>query len=301
MMDNRTRKNPFRGLGVAVATPFTSDGAVDVAALEGLIEHILAGAADFLCILGTTAETPTLSRDEQLLVRQTALRVAGGRVPLLLGAGGNSTAEVCARIASDDLSGFDGLLIVAPYYNKPTQEGLYAHFRSVSQASPLPLVLYNVPGRTGVNITASTTLRLARDCPNIVAIKEASGRIAQIEDIIQSAPAGFEVLSGDDAITFELFTLGAVGVISVLGNAYPRAFGEMVHTALRGDYTAALKVHRRFSELYKLLMTDGNPGGIKCLLAALGKAENVLRLPLVPVSPDTATKIQAFAHDFWTV
>ena len=296
-----TRTNPFHGLGVAVVTPFTREGAVDVPALEALLEDMMAGGANFFCILGTTAETPTLSRDEQMLVRQTALRVVAGRVPLLLGAGGNSTAEVCSRLASDDLKGFDGLLIVTPFYNKPTQEGLFWHFRRVSEASPLPIVLYNVPGRTGVNLTASTTLRIARECPNVVAIKEASGRIAQIEDIIESAPKGFEVLSGDDAVTFELLTLGAVGVISVLGNAYPRAFGEMIHSALAGDYTAALKVHRRFSELYKLLMVEGNPGGIKCLLGEMGKARNVLRLPLVSVGPDTTAKIRAFKEGFWAV
>lgn len=187
--------------------------------------------------------------------------------------------------------------MVCPFYNKPTQEGLYQHFKKISEESPLPIVLYNIPGRTGVNLQASTTLRLANDCPNIVAIKEASGIITQIEEIVEYAPEGFDVFSGDDAITFELLTIGAKGVISVIGNAYPEEFGAMVHAAQAGDYTSALSQHRQFSRLYKLMSVDGNPSGIKGLLYIQGKVDNVVRLPLVPVRVETLEAIRHYVED----
>lgn len=281
------RVNPFRGLGIALVTPFTNDGNIDFAQLRQLADGLIESQVDFICVLGTTAETPCLTADERRQVIDTVKEVNRGRVPLLLGAGGNCTADVVAHLTHDDLSGLDGVLIVAPFYNKPSQEGLYQHFRTVAAASPLPVVLYNVPGRTGVNIEAATTLRIAQDCPNVVAIKEASGRIGQIEEIVAHCPEGFEVLSGDDAITFELLTIGAAGVISVVGNAYPETFGRMVRSALSGDFTTALPLHRQFSQAYRLLSADGNPAGIKSLLAVQGKAQNVLRLPLVPARKET--------------
>lgn len=286
------RTNPFRGMGVALVTPFTADGRVDFDALSRLIDLHINEGTDFLCILGTTAETPCLTIEEKNTVTRFAVDQIAGRMPILLGAGGNCTAEVVHHLNSSDLSGIDGVLIVAPYYNKPSQDGLYRHFSAVAEATELPVVLYNVPGRTGVNIEAETTLRIAREHENVVAIKEASGRFTQIEDIVREAPEGFEVLSGDDGITFELLTLGATGVISVIGNAYPRLFSRMVHAAIEGDFTSSLLLHRRMSELFRLLSVDGNPSGIKGLLSVMGHIENVLRLPLVPAREATLARLE---------
>lgn len=286
------RTNIFRGLGVAVVTPFTPDGDIDFLSLRELIENLLQdGGADFLCVLGTTAETPTLSAEEKELVMETFIEVVDGRVPLLLGCGGNDTRTVCRYLENTNLSGFDGVLIVTPYYNKPTQEGLFQHYVAVADASPLPVVLYNVPGRTGVNLTAATTIRIAEECPNVVAIKEASGNLAQIDAIIAGAPDGFEVISGDDALTYSLLGLGAVGLISVIANAFPTEMSQLVHDALEGNIDAALDTHRRFCELYRLSFIDGNPAGVKAMLAHTDQCSNVLRLPLVPVSEATEASI----------
>lgn len=292
------RNNPFKGLGIALVTPFKEDNSIDFDRLKELVEDQISHGIDFLCVLGTTAETPCLSADEKRAVMDYVIKVNNNRVPLLLGAGGNCTASVVDYLKNENLKGFDGVLIVAPFYNKPSQEGLYQHFTTIAKNSPLPVVLYNVPGRTGVNIEAATTLRIARDCENVVAIKEASGKICQIEDIVEQAPEGFEVLSGDDAITFELLTIGAVGVISVVGNAYPQEFGDMVHNALKGDYNKALHNHRKLSTIYKLLSADGNPAGIKSLLGIQGKALNKLRLPLVPTRKETYSAIESFVNNF---
>ena len=291
------RSNLFQGFGVALATPFNSDGSIDFVALRSLVDNIIVGGVDFICVLGTTAETPTLTEEEKLEIRRVVVEVNQERVPLLLGAGNNSTQAVCRQLREDNFEGFSGLLMVCPFYNKPTQEGLYQHFKKISEESPLPIVLYNIPGRTGVNLQAATTLRLANDCPNIVAIKEASGIISQIEEIVEYAPDGFDVFSGDDAITFELLTIGAKGVISVIGNAYPEECGAMVHAAQAGDYTSALSQHRQFRRLYKLMSVDGNPSGIKGLLYIQGKADNVVRLPLVPVRVETLEAIRHYAED----
>ena len=280
-----------------MATPFNSDGSIDFVALRSLVDNIIVGGVDFICVLGTTAETPTLIEEEKLEIRRVVVEVNQERVPLLLGAGNNSTQAVCRQLREDNFEGFSGLLMVCPFYNKPTQEGLYQHFKKISEESPLPIVLYNIPGRTGVNLQAATTLRLANDCPNIVAIKEASGIITQIEEIVEYAPDGFDVFSGDDAITFELLTIGAKGVISVIGNAYPEEFGAMVHAAQAGDYTSALSQHRQFRRLYKLMSVDGNPSGIKGLLYIQGKADNIVRLPLVPVRVETLEAIRHYAED----
>ncbi len=285
------RKNPFRGLGVALITPFLASGELDEESLRKLVRQHVKEDTDFLCVLGTTAETPCLTTEERHRIVKIVRQESSGQLPLLLGAGGNCTAEVVERIGRDDFEGIDGLLIVCPFYNKPTQEGLYRHFEAIAATCNLPIVLYNVPGRTGVNLEAQTTLRLARNFENIVAIKEASGRIGQIEEILGNAPEGFEVLSGDDGITFELLTLGAQGVISVVGNAFPHEFGTMVHAALEGRWNEALKWQRAFAPMYKTLFADGNPGGIKHIMATQQKIQNVLRLPLVPVGAETAAKL----------
>ena len=278
-------------MGVALITPFRADGSIDEEALIRLVEYQIGSGADFLCIMGTTAETPTLTADEKHYLKRLLVERVGGRVPLLMGCGGNCTAAIVAELGQTDWTGIDGVLSVCPMYNKPSQEGLYQHFRTIAQASPVPVVLYNVPGRTGVNMTAETTLRLARDFDNIVAIKEASGNITQMDDIIKHKPSGFDVISGDDGITFPLITLGAVGVISVIGNALPREFSRMVRLALRGDYEPALHIHHQFAELFKLLFVDGNPAGVKAMLHAMGMIENQLRLPLVPTRLTTMEQI----------
>ena len=289
--------NKFRGLGVALITPFAKDGSIDLASLDRLVEYQIKSGADFLCIMGTTAETPTLSTDEKAMLKQHLVERVAGRVPLLMGCGGNNTAAVVHELKTSDWSGIDGILSVCPYYNKPSQEGLYQHYSAIAKASPVPVVLYNVPGRTGVNMSAETTLRLARDFERIVAIKEASGNISQMDDIIKNKPDDFDVISGDDGITFPLITLGAVGVISVIGNALPSEFSRMVRLALKGEYSTSLTIHHKFAELFKLLFVDGNPAGVKAMLSEMGMIENVLRLPLVPTRLTTMEKISTIVRE----
>lgn len=276
----------LRGLGVALITPFLPSKEIDFEALDRMIEHIIDGKADYIVVLGTTGETPTLSAGERKSVRTHVLKQVNKRVPLVLGIGGNCTHALVEEIKTTDLTGFSAILSVAPFYNKPSQEGLYQHYARIAEASPLPVVLYNVPGRTGVNINAATTLRLARDYSNIIAIKEASGNFKQIEEIINNKPEAFQVISGDDALTYPLITLGAEGVISVVGNAYPREFGEMVRLCLDGNFQKALPIHYSFSKLYDELFVDGNPAGVKALLHKFGMIHNELRLPLVPTHID---------------
>ena len=290
-------QNKFRGLGIALITPFKTDGSIDFDALDRLVEYQIKGRADFLCIMGTTAETPTLSREEKRLLKEHLVERVAGRVPLLMGCGGNNTAAILDELQNEDWKGIDGVLSVCPYYNKPSQEGLYQHFAAIAKVSPVPVVLYNVPGRTGVNMTAETTLRLAREFENIVAIKEASGNITQMDDIIKNKPQHFDVISGDDGITFPLITLGAVGVISVIGNALPAEFSRMVRLALRGEYSSSLTIHHKFTELFKLLFVDGNPAGVKAMLSEMGMIQNVLRLPLVPTRLTTMEKISQIVRE----
>jgi 4-hydroxy-tetrahydrodipicolinate synthase len=282
----------IQGMGIALITPFKADMSVDYDALKHLVEFQVSSGADFLAVLCTTAETPTLSLEERAEVRRVVTEVVRGRIPIVLGCGGNNTAAVVKELKEGDWRGVDAVLSVVPYYNKPSQEGLYQHFKAIAQASPIPVILYNVPGRVGVNMTAETTLRLANDCENIIAIKEASGNFDQIDDIIKNKPKRFSVLSGDDGITFPLITLGATGVISVIGNALPKEFSRMVRLALDGDYENARDIHHQFKELYSLLFVDGNPAGVKAMLSAMGYCENVLRLPLVPTRITTFEKIQ---------
>lgn len=272
----------LKGMGVALITPFKEDGSVDYDSLLRLVEYQVQNGIDFLCVLGTTAETPTLTAEEKKKIKSLVIERVNGRVPILLGVGSNCTQTVIDTIKNDDMTGVDALLIAVPYYNKPSQEGIYQHYKAIAQSTNLPIVLYNVPGRTGVNMTAATTLRLAHDFDNIVAIKEASGDISQMDEIIKKKPDNFDVISGDDGITFPLITLGAVGVISVIGNAFPREFSRMTRLALAGDYNSALTIHHQFTELFKLLFVDGNPAGVKAMLSMMGMIENRLRLPLVP-------------------
>lgn len=283
----------LKGMGVALITPFKSDKTIDFQALARLVEYQIRSGIDFIVVLGTTAETPTLTADERRQVRDFVAQRVNGRVPLVLGLGGNNTMGVIEEIRLTDLSAYSAILSIVPYYNKPSQEGIYQHYAAIAQASPVPIVLYNVPGRTGVNMTAETTLRLAVDFPEkIIAVKEASGNFTQIDDIIKRKPADFMVISGDDGITFPLITLGAVGVISVIGNAFPKEFSRMVRLALEGDFANALLIHHKFTELFSLLFVDGNPAGVKCLLHAMGYIENELRLPLVPTRITTYDKIR---------
>lgn len=269
-------------MGVALITPFKEDGSVDYDALMKLVDYQLQNGTDFLCVLGTTAETPTLTAEEKKQIKKLVIERVNGRIPILLGVSSNCTQTVIDTIKNDDLRGVDALLVAVPYYNKPSQEGIYQHYKAIANATELPVVLYNVPGRTGVNMTAETTLRLAHDFENIVAVKEASGNITQMDEIIKKKPEDFDVISGDDGITFPLITLGAVGVISVIGNAFPREFSKMTRLALSGDYEHALAIHHQFTELFKLLFVDGNPAGVKAMLNMMGMINNILRLPLVP-------------------
>lgn len=285
-------KNRFTGMGVALITPFKKDGSIDYDALRRLIEYQIKNGTDYFVVLGTTAETPTLTKQERAELVSFVTSQINGRVPIVLGMGGNCTKALVEEIRSTDLSQVDAILSVTPYYNKPSQEGLYRHYAEVAQNSRVPVILYNVPGRTGVNLTAQTTLRLANEFKNIIAIKEASGNFAQIDDIIKNKPDDFMVISGDDGITFPLITLGAVGVISVIGNAFPKEFSRMVRLALNGDYNGAREIHYRFSELIDLLFVDGNPAGVKSMLSVMGFIENELRLPLVPTTINTFEKIR---------
>ncbi len=284
-------------MGVALITPFKEDGSVDYEALLRLVEYQIQSGTDFLCVLGTTAETPTLTAEEKTKIKQLVVERVNGRIPILLGVSSNCTQTVVDTLANDDFTGVDAVLVAVPYYNKPSQEGIYQHYKAIANATKLPVVLYNVPGRTGVNMTAETTLRLARDFENIVAIKEASGNITQMDDIIKNKPENFDVISGDDGITFPLITLGAVGVISVIGNAFPREFSRMTRLALAGDYASALSIHHNFTELFKLLFVDGNPAGVKAMLSMMGMIKNRLRLPLVPTRITTYEEMRRILNE----
>lgn len=284
-------RNIFKGLGVALITPFTKNGEVDYSSLKKLVEYQIQNGADFLCILATTSEAPCLSKEEKQKIKDLIVEINSKRIPLLMGCGGNNTKAVIEDLQTLDLTGIDGVLSVCPYYNKPSQEGLYRHFMAISEASPLPVVLYNVPGRTGVNLKPETTVRLANDSKNIVAVKEASGSLEQVDEIIKNKPADFDVLSGDDALTFSMVASGAAGAISVIGNALPKEFSRMIRLEFKGEYEPARKIHHSFTELYSLLFVDGNPAGVKALLHEMGFIENVLRLPLVPTRLTTLQKI----------
>jgi dihydrodipicolinate synthase len=282
----------LKGMGVALITPFKEDESVDYNALGKLVDYQLQNGTDYLVVLGTTAETPTLTDEEKKKILDLVITKVKRQIPIVLGVGGNCTHAVVDRLKNDNFDGVDAILSVTPYYNKPSQEGIYQHYKAVSEATKLPIVLYNVPGRTGVNMTAETTLKIARECKNVVAVKEASGNITQMDDIIKNKPKNFNVISGDDGITFPLVTLGAIGVISVIGNAFPREFSRMVRLGLSGDYDKARTIHHSFTELFDLLFVDGNPAGVKSMMNAMGFIENKLRLPLVPTRIVTFEKIR---------
>ena len=291
------KHNIFRGLGIALITPFTENGAVDYDAMKRIVEYQLSNGADFLCILATTGETPCLTKQEKEDIKKYIIDLVAGRVPILMGCGGNNTSAVVDELQNGDFKGIDGILSVCPYYNKPSQEGLYQHFKAISSATPLPIVLYNVPGRTGINLKAETTVRLARECENIVAIKEASGSLEQVDEILKNKPEGFAVLSGDDSLTYPMIACGADGVISVIGNALPKEFSRMIRLEKNGEFEAAVKIHHKFTDLYSLLFVDGNPAGVKALLHEMGYIKNVLRLPLVPTRVATVQKMSQILKD----
>lgn len=285
------KSEKFRGTGVAVVTPFLVSGAIDFNSLERLLDHIITGGANYIVLLGTTGESPTVSKQEKKRLVEFTVDKIAGRVPLVVGVGGNCTSDVVLAIHGTPMKGVDGILSVSPYYNKPPQEGIYRHYKTIAEASPVPIILYTVPGRTGGNISAETTLRLAETCENIVGIKEASANPDQIFQVIARKPEGFLVISGDDALTLPLMAAGADGVISVTANALPDLVSGMVNAALRNDLSEARSLHYRMLDFTQSLFSFGSPAGIKSALNAIGLCENVLRLPLVEVPPQVEKSI----------
>ncbi len=281
----------FRGLGVAMVTPFNQDKEIDYDATEKLIEHLVTGGVDFLVVMGTTGESATLTDKEKRSLIKFVIKKNDGRLPIMLGIGGNDTNHIIEQIDDFDFDGIDAILSVTPYYNKPTQKGLELHFKAIAAQSELPIVLYNVPGRTGVNMTAETTLKLAHEVPNIIGIKEASGNLNQMSYILRDRPDNFLVLSGDDGLTLPQMSMGADGVISVVGNALPKRFSEMVKLAQQHNYVEASKIHLELIEIIDSLFVEGNPGGVKAALSILGIIDNNLRLPLAPISESAFYKL----------
>lgn len=281
----------FTGAGVALITPFRQDFSVDEQALAALVDHQINGGMDFLVALGTTAETSTLTEEEKQQVVRLILEQVAGRVPVVVGMGGNDTAAMVRKMEHFDPTGVSAFLVVTPFYNKPNQEGLFRHYRELALHSPLPLILYNVPTRTGVNLEAETVIRLAEACDNIVAIKEASGILSQITRIIKYTPPRFKLISGDDVLALPILSIGGEGIISVIANALPRKVSDLIHHAMAGRYEEARRLHFELIELFRLQFDDGNPAGVKTMLHHLGRIENVLRLPLVPANPAVASKI----------
>ena len=290
----KSKKNIFKGTGIALITPFNEDQSIDFVALERIVNHVIEGGADFLVALGTTSEAPTLSSEEKEQVVSTILKANAKRLPVLLGMGGNNTQAVIEAIHHQDFTGIDGILSVVPYYNKPNQRGMKAHFEAIADASPVPVILYNVPGRVGVNLQAATCVELAKH-PNIIAVKEASGNLMQIMEILRDKPADFDVLSGDDGITQPMMALGAQGVISVAANAYIKPFAKMMKAMKEGRTEEALKLHYAMLRMNQLIFADGNPAGIKCLMSLMGLCKNVLRLPLVTANE----KVEADINEAW--
>jgi 4-hydroxy-tetrahydrodipicolinate synthase len=282
----------FKGTGVAIVTPFKNDSSIDFSALGRVVNHVIKGGINYIVVLGTTGESVTLSKDEKKAVVCYIKEAIDGRIPLVVGIGGNNTQEVINQVRNTDLTGVDGILSVAPYYNKPNQRGLFQHFKAIATSSPVPVILYNVPGRTCSNIAADTCIQLAHDCENIVAIKEASGDMEQIMKIIKGKPENFSVISGNDMDTLPIIALGGAGVISVLGNAFPAECSEMVNHSLKFNFKAAREIQFRFLEMTELLFTDGNPAGVKAILSIMNLCQNNLRLPLVAVNKPIYSRIQ---------
>lgn len=289
----------FTGTGVALITPFRrGQETVDFTKLESLIENIVTSGVDYIVALGTTSEAATMTESERAAVLEFIVETVGGRLPIMLGLGGNNTRSITDTLATTNFEGISAILSVTPYYNKPNQRGLQTHYRSVAEASPVPVVMYNVPGRTGVNLTAETTLAIAAECPNVIGIKEASGNMQQVMEILRNRPAGFRVISGDDALTLPMLALGADGVISVIANALPKETADMVHFALKGDLKHALPLHYRLLPLMNAIFDEGNPTGIKALLEAQGAISGVLRLPLVKASKTLSNKLITLYNEF---
>ena len=284
--------NKFHGTGVAMVTPFNTDGSVDYEGLRRLINFQIDGGVEYLVSLGTTGETSTLSKDEKKAVWELTKDVVAGRVPLIAGIGGNCTSDILETMKSFNTNGYDAILSVSPYYNKPTQEGIYQHYKAIAEAAPLPVILYNVPARTGSNISAETTLRLARDFKNIIGVKEASGNFEQFNHILRDKPEDFLFISGDDAVSLPLIAMGGAGIISVVGNAIPRLFSNMVRLCLEGKFDEARPLHYKVLEFTNSLFLEGNPCGIKEALKHVGICHNTLRLPLVNVSGQLSSKIK---------
>jgi 4-hydroxy-tetrahydrodipicolinate synthase len=287
----------FRGTGVAIVTPFKSDSSIDFSALGRVINHVIKGGVNYIVAMGTTGETPTLTKDEKQAIISYVMETVDSRVPVVIGIGGNSTHEVINSIREMELEGVDGILSVSPYYNKPSQRGIFQHFKAIANSSPLPVIIYNVPTRTSSNITSDTCLELAHECENIIAVKEASGDIAQIMRIMRGKPENFLVISGDDMMTLPVIAAGGAGVISVLANAYPAECSELVNNALKNNFKAAREIQFRFMESIELLFADGNPSGVKAFLNVMNLCQNNLRLPLVPVNRTIYSRIQKAVED----
>ncbi len=288
----------FKGTGVALITPFKKDLTVDVEALKNIVAHNIEGGVEYLVVLGTTAETATLTKEEQALVKQTIIEANNGKLPLVLGVGGNNTVQVVSELNEENLKGFDAVLSVSPYYNKPTQEGIYQHFKMIAEKSPLPVIVYNVPGRTASNMLPATVARLANDFSNIIGIKEAAGDLVQAMELIRTVPDGFLVISGDDIITLPMVLAGGAGVISVIGEAFPRAFSDMVRLGLDRKVDEAYKLHYKLTDSINMIFEQGNPGGVKELFKHLGLCENYVRLPLVNVNEDLSERLASFVRNF---
>lgn len=288
----------FRGTGVAIVTPFTRKGKIDFKSLDILIEHIIVNKVDFVVTLGTTGEASTLSHEEQLSVIETVKKSADGRIPVVIGIGGNNTHKMVEIINETDFTGVKGILSVCPYYNLPNQRGLYEHFSAIAKASPVPVIVYNIPGRSGANISAETILALANDHWNIVAVKEASGNMKQIMTLLRNKPEGFSVLSGDDALTYPMMALGADGVISVIANAYPAAFSGMVRLLEKKKFDDALAIHNSLMDFIEALLADGNPAGIKSALSKMKMCQNYVRLPLVTVNKKVSKRISELIDNY---
>ena len=286
------------GTGVAMITPFHRDGSIDWDGLKNVIQFLSAGKVEYLVVMGTTGENVTISREEKQEVFSFVAEHNEGGLPLMAGIGGNNTQEVIEGLKKTKLEGYQGILSVSPYYNKPNQEGIFHHYKMISDASPLPVVMYNVPGRTGMNVSAETTLRIAEDCRNIIATKEASGSMEQIMQIIKYKPAGFEVISGDDVITLPMIACGATGVISVVANAYPHEFSDMVRFALQGNYPAARSLHYPLIDIISTMFVEGSPSGVKAYMHEMGLCENYFRLPVYPVSEKLYKRIQYLKENF---
>jgi len=293
-----TANSLFKGTGVAIVTPFRKDDSIDFTALSNLVNYQIENKADYIVVLGTTGESVTLSNDEKHAVINTVIEAANKRVPLMVGIGGNNTQEIVTKIKSFDFTGIDGVLSVSPYYNKPTQTGIYEHYKAIANISPIPIVLYNVPGRTGMNVTAETTLRLANDFKNIIAVKEASGNMQQVMDILKNKPENFSVISGDDALAFPLACLGCDGVISVTANVATKEVSNMIRFALEQKYDQARKLHYQLLDLTTMFFTEGSPAGVKAALDIKKLTSAHVRLPLVPVSKSLYDKIAEKMKEF---